>query len=529
MTRTSTFMVSGLLLLLTGTNVHAQLYDLPFLAENFDVGDLKVFWGRDKHSDSGSVQEHGYDLGAVRYDRGAEKWTEFTVSDAEYNRSRTNQRWLIYGKNIHAMREGKVIACWRNAPENPPGGLHQQVNNGRVYGGGNGFWIEHADGTRIEYAHMIPDSVPRDLCPHNAVLLPQKISSPLVAKAWPHIRVPAEKQATVKAGQFLGRVGNSGTSSSPHLHIHLEQGGEAGLAKKDGSPLQINFRRGLFAQRNNGSPNNVWKSFAGKPIPAGPVLVWPHRSLSSEYARHRFPADQFQELFDHLTDSGYWLVWADTYNVGGKNFINQIWRPAKRQWRAHVLVNSQSHQNSTSAAMRAGFAPVFVESSVSGGQARYSAVFVKGMSSNVIMRHGLTVQQHSAEIAAANKKGLSPAGISVISIGGQRRYTVLYRPEKVGAWEIRSQIPETGYQAMYDANVRAGRRPIYLNAYMHGGQPFISAIFASRPGGKDRHLMSASTYQQEWRSALEAEMLTRAVTSFDGARSQHRFAAVWWE
>jgi hypothetical protein len=84
---------------------------------------------------------------------------------------------------------------------------------------------------------------------------------------------------------------------------------------------------------------------------------------------------------------------------------------------------------------------------------------------------------------------------------------------------------------MYDDNTNAGRKPIYLNAYMHGGQPFISAIFASKPTGprKDRHLMSAQAYQTEWASALNAGMLTRTVTSFDGAQSQHRFAASWWK
>ena len=182
-------------------------------------------------------------------------------------------------------------------------------------------------------------------------------------------------------------------------------------------------------------------------------------------------------------------------------------------------------------AVENGFSPILVESSVSGGQVRYTAVFVKGQPSDIIMRHGLTVQDHNAELAAAKKRNLSPVNISVISIGGERRYTVLYRPEKVGAWEMKSQIPEADYQAVYNDNSKAGRKPIYLNAYMQNGQPFISAIFASKPTGprKDRHLMSAKKYQDEWASALKAGMLTHAVTSVDGAQSQHRFAASWWK
>lgn len=529
MVTTRVLLVGSLWWMVAVGTASAQSYDVPFRAEEFDQGDLKLFWARVKHSTSG-VQEHGYDLGAVRHDAKAKQWTEKTVSDAEYNKNPTNQRWLLYGKNVYAMRDGTVIACWRNAPENPPGQRHPKIDEGVVYGGGNGFWIEHADGTRAEYAHFIPGSVAASLCPHNNALLPAKIASPIVEHAWPHIMVPAGKRATVRRGQLLGRVGNSGTSSNPHLHIHVEQGGTATTVKSGGTPVQIDFRRGLSAPRDQSNPSPTWKSFAGKPIPGGPVLVWPPRTLGVEYARHGFPAESFQPLFDHLTDSGYWLTWIDTYNVGGRSFINHIWHPAAGAWRAHVLVNAQTHQANTNAADKAGFSAVLVESSVSGGQPRYTAVFVKGKPGDMIMRHGLTAAQHDAELASARKRKLSPVSISVVSIGGQRRYTVLYRPERIGQWEVRSQITEGGYQAMYNENTKAGRKPIYLNAYMHNGQPFISAIFASRPTAsrKDRHLMSGQQYQDEYASALKAGLLTHAVTSFDGAKAQHRFAASWW-
>lgn len=514
---------------LAATSLPAQTFDLPFRAEEFYEGNLKILWGRAKHGTG--IQEWGYDLGAVRYDADAKKWTELTVSDAKYAENKTNSRWNLYGKNVYAMRDGKVIACWRNAPENPPGGEHPKIDEGFIYGGGNGFWIEHSDGTRAEYAHFIPGSVPSALCPHNDALLPTKIASPDVTDAWPQIRVASG--ATVKKGELLGRVGNAGTSSNPHIHIHLEQGGTATTTKSGGSAVQMNFRRGLSTPRDDGDSDPSWTSFAGKPIPQGPVLVWPPRTLSSEFARHRFPADRFQNWFDHLTDSGLWLTSIDTYSVGGKDFINHVWRPAKSAWRAHFLVSGQKHQTNTTDADAAGFSPVLVESSVSGGQPRYTAVFVKGEPSDLIMRHGLTTQQHDTERAAAKTRNLFPVNISVVSIGGERQYTVLYRPEKIGGYMIRSQIPESGFQAEYDENKAAGRRPIYLNGYMHNGQPFLSAIFATQtPTGsdrKDRHAMSFDKYQDEWTSAINAKMFTRTVTAFDGAQSQHRYAAAWWK
>jgi hypothetical protein len=148
--------VLGAVCVLAASRGGAQDYELPFRAEDFDDGDLKVFWGRAKHSASGEVQEWGYDLGAERYNEDKKEWTEFKKGGEDRTK---NSDSLIYKKNIYAMRAGTIIACWRNAPENQPKNVyHPKVNEGYVYGGGNGYWIEHDDGTRAEYAHMLPGS-----------------------------------------------------------------------------------------------------------------------------------------------------------------------------------------------------------------------------------------------------------------------------------------------------------------------------------------------------------------------------------
>jgi hypothetical protein len=135
------------------------------------------------------------------------------------------------------------------------------------------------------------------------------------------------------------------------------------------------------------------------------------------------------------------------------------------------------------------------------------------------------------EMSKAAGMGMVPVNVSVISIGGERRYTVLHRTGKAGTRAVKSQILEEDYQGEYDAQAAAGRSPVYLNAYVHGGKAYLSAIFApvSTPSRKDKHAMSAATYQAEYESALKAGMLTRAVTSFDGAQTQHRYAACWWK
>lgn len=510
------------------------LYALPFKGEDFGDSD-RVYWHRPIHSESG-VQKHGYDLDVRRYDDSAKQW-KATKSDGQ-----SNSDWYVSGMPVYAMRDGKVIACWRNAPENLKSGTgegnwHEELtkypgDGTRIYGGGNGFWIEHDDGTRAEYAHFQPGTVPASLCPHNAALLPEVIPSPTVANAWKHIRVTAAQQKTVKAGQFLGRAGNSGTSSNPHLHIHVEKGGVAAETKSGGEPVETNFRSGLYIPHSASSgPFVEWKSFAGKPIPPGPILFWPSRTAGGEYARHGFDATRFGAFFQHLADSGFWPEWIDAYNVGGRNFLNFVWRPAQGAWRAYFLVNGAKYQEVFNQASADDYAPVFVESSVSGGQPRYTVIFVKNKPGGALARHGLTYEQHMAVMDEAKGYNMSPVNISVISVNGQRRYTVLYRTGNIGSWSVKSQIAESAYQTEYNAQTAAGRKPVYLNAYMHQGQPYISAVFAQIPnnGRKDRHGMSGSAYQSEYESALNAGLSTRAVSAFDGAQSQHRFAAIWWK
>lgn len=505
------------------------MYDLPFRGDDLASGE-RFYVGKKKHSSSGS-QEWGYDVGMMKYDSGSDSWSE--VKPGTDWKTIKNSNYYVYGKPVYAMGAGKVIRCWRNAPENPRPyssalgddfdqpfaerkWLHQAWRDKKMGGGGNFLLIEETDGDLVLYAHAQPGTIPSSLCPHNATLFSK-------ADADGETDVPAAQQATVKAGDVLYKMGNSGNSSAPHLHVHKQTSG--------GDPIQMKFRRGLSTPIANykNADINKWTRFAGQRIPDGPVLIWPPRKQVAEYARHGFAAPDYQRLFDHLADSGFRPEWIDGYSVAGKPYLNFVWRPTQDSWRSYHLLSGADYQTRFTEATEAGYAPVQVESSLVGGQTRYSAIFVKNKPGSSLARHGLTTAQHDALIVEAKQKGLSPVNVSVVSVGGERRYTVLYRSDSIGQWEMKSQVPEAQYQAMYDSNAQAGRRPLYLNAYMHNGAPFVSVIFAQKPGGarKDRHGMSSAQYQTEFDGALGAGLLTRSVTGVDGASQNHRFHAVW--
>lgn len=123
--------------------------------------------------------------------------------------STKNKSWLIFGDPIVAAGSGGVVGVLNNLPENtPPTPLANLTAQNAL---GNHV-IENLGGGRYAlYAHMQPGSV--------AVKVGQRIHR----------------------GELLGRVGNTGSSTAPHLHFHVTDGPDA--VASEGKPYVFdNFR-----------------------------------------------------------------------------------------------------------------------------------------------------------------------------------------------------------------------------------------------------------------------------------------------
>lgn len=504
---------TALTLAATTTTNAAYLYDMPFKGEDFP-DNTKVFRGKAIHSGSG-VQMHGYDLGAKRFSASEGEWTEYTVASSTFGSDPRNAYFVVYNKPLYAMRSGKVVGCWRNAPENPnPGQTHWALADNRMPGGGNLLWVDHSDGTRALYAHMIPGTIPASLCSKSDALFPQSTDN-----EWTYVAIPAAQQPTVTKGQFIGRVGNAGSSSAPHFHGHLEKGG---------NPEIIRFKRGISATPDNNDRYGKWTRFAGNQIPPGPVLIWPARTNTAEYARHGFNIAGYQALFSHLADSGLKPYWLDGYRVGNNVYLNTLWRPASGLWRSFHGLTPGSYQNRVTEADEDGYVPVFVDSYRSPGGVRYNVIFQKS-TRGWLARHGLSYAQHLSVIDQAKSLGMSPVNISVVSVGGDRRYTVLYHKKSIGSWSIKSRLSSAAYQNEVTNQKSKGRTPRYVNAYVHNGVVNYTAVFAQNPvtSWKARHGLTSSGYQAVWSDSIGKGFRTHVVTGIDGTATVHRFAGVW--
>lgn len=105
-----------------------------------------------------------------------------------------NASYYAYGASIHAVADGRVTAVQDGIPENVPQAKKMATPINLKTIAGNYVIEDLGGGLYALYAHMIPDS--------------------LRVKAGQHV---------IK-GQILGRLGNSGNSSEPHLHFQISTG-----------------------------------------------------------------------------------------------------------------------------------------------------------------------------------------------------------------------------------------------------------------------------------------------------------------
>ncbi|MES2822786.1 MAG: M23 family metallopeptidase [Pseudomonadota bacterium] len=291
---------------------------LEFPLRSDDIN-LNYRYATGDHS-SGGTQARGRDIGAVRH-IGNNQWSGLKTTGAD---STVNSNHIIYGAKIRAMAAGTVVGCWRNSPENKAGSKLQNVLDGYIGRGGNHVWVLQDDGVYVLYAHAQPGTVPSSLCPHNGTLLSSPSFNPWTADG------VVSNGAKVHAGQVLGIVGNSGNSTGPHLHVHME---------KDGLPVSMKFAHGSTTPFNNNTAPvaGPWTMFAGNTLPNGPALVWAPHSVGY-WTINNIQDEHFQMWFNHMADSGVMLDTLPCTSSG--QIYNSTWVPAQGSWYAHFGMNA---------------------------------------------------------------------------------------------------------------------------------------------------------------------------------------------
>ena len=105
-----------------------------------------------------------------------------------------NASYYSYQSAVYSVASGRVIAVRNDIPENTPNSGTTAVAMDKDTASGNYVFVDIGDNHYALYAHLIPGSI-------------QVKPGDRVAK-----------------GQTLGKLGNSGNSSEPHLHFHITDG-----------------------------------------------------------------------------------------------------------------------------------------------------------------------------------------------------------------------------------------------------------------------------------------------------------------
>lgn len=162
----------------------------------------------------GSIQTvNGGFYNAQRY---AIDWMRMDDAGRIVNGDPANVRSFVgYGAEVIAATGGTVVQTSDNLPDQPPGKLPDPSTITVDTVDGNHVILDIGRGLYLFYAHLQPGSV------------------------------AVEPGQQVTRGQALAKLGNSGNTSAPHLHVHVMNG--TSVLGSDGRPYVID-RFGLAGQ-----------------------------------------------------------------------------------------------------------------------------------------------------------------------------------------------------------------------------------------------------------------------------------------
>lgn len=176
--------------------------ELPF------EGEWYVFWGGREPWQNYHVrapdQRFAYDFVVLR------DGSSHTGNGAE------NADYHCFGRPVLAPAPGRVVTVVDSVEDNVPGQMNRDVPPG------NHVVIDHGDGEYSLLAHFRRGSI------------------------------EVEEGGRVERGQMLGACGNSGNSSEPHVHYHLQTG--AAFGQGSGLPAQFRSYRADGKRVERGEP-----------------------------------------------------------------------------------------------------------------------------------------------------------------------------------------------------------------------------------------------------------------------------------
>lgn len=360
----------------------------------------------------------------------------------------------------------------------------------------NYVWIEHSNGEWTKYSHIAQHSASMD--------------------------AGIAVGENVQAGQFIGIESDVGCASGDHLHF------EVAVPNDPNDPIDPvgGYIKGINRiPRVCGVTSQLYQSGVNYTVPDV-------RPGYAEYARHGLAHTSYQTVFDAALNCNYQLDWVDGYDHNGSAYFNVIFHPQKSglQWKSHrMLTAAQLEDRINDYVNTQGYSLIHIDAYSVGTAVRYAAIFNRSSRTlDTVTYHALDPIEHQLQFDTLVANGFRPRVISVASVNGLRTYAAVYTQGSIGSWQAKSFLTSTDYQNLFNQNIAAGRRLIYLNSYVHSGAPRYTAIWASSatPSLFAKHGLSSSSYQTLWEDLVSEGWRTGAVTAFS-IDNKTSWAAYW--
>ncbi len=436
----------------------AGAFILPFAAGDLRDGEYVVtsawHWA---NGGANGTQIFAHDISIQGVSGGA--WSQLLPGKA----SSKNDSYRIWDKPIRAMADGVVESWLETMDDNTVLGKFPKPAPSPT--SGNHFWINHG-GVFVLYAHLKNGSMPAELL---------------------------QKGAQVSAGQYLGRIGNTGNSTNPHTHIEARKGSTSGALRS------MPFKEAWVLDHDAFAPpaaSDPWVKLNAQGIPKKSVSIWPASTTpgfkipAAGIARGGTWANSFwisaskaafdkaaQDLFEQ---KGRRLIWVSTFVENGKRKWAGIARAGT--WASAVWTSSSRTAFEAKAQKLftdEGKRLIHVHTYVEGSKRYWMGIARSGTwaSSFWISEGQSAFEQKAQELFDKHKRRLTFVHTYVEN--GKRYWIGLAQG---GTWANSFWVSEglstfsNKAQALFDEK---GRRLVHVHTYQEGGKRYWVGIARS--------------------------------------------------
>lgn len=416
----------------------------------FDVADLRtaecVSAKGDHWANGGSAggQIYAHDVGIVGWDNATDAWSGW-LPGKDGTKNEHSRAWNL---PVRAVADGVVIDASDGMDDNTVLGQFPDPTPNPA--GGNYVWIGHPDGTRTYYTHLRKGTV------------------------------TVQDGDQVVAGQIIGRLGNSGNSTGPHIHIEVRK-------YQSGSPLRPwALADAWMVERSAGTPwdpnSNLWVPSENRGIPNVSMLIWPtsrrpgwYRAHIPEFIEIDFPPHEWWRVLRNAIESGYEPAYLDVANVDGRALAHALFRPAgAAPTQSRVDLTAAEFTAESAAMARDGYRPVGLTSYVGDG-VRYGGVWRRENGPEWTETHGLGLEEHRTRSADLARRGFVPVTVSVVSVLGVPQVSATYVASSVSV-DAPVWLTASALSTAIADNARAGRSLVHVSA-ASGSPARYAAVF----------------------------------------------------